>query len=125
MQKVVAVFHDRLVLIPDIVHLSLYFFKDDFEYDPKAVEKHFRGEHSRQILESLKERLAKVAPFTKENIEPVFKQLAAELNVKLGVIIHPCRLALSGRTETPPMYDVVEILGKEKVIGRLGKVLLN
>lgn len=119
--KVVTAFHDRLVLIPDIVPLSNYFFKDDFEYDPKGIEKYFKPENSKAILAALKESLAKVEPFTKGNIEPVFKQLAVEMNVKLGVIIHPCRLALTGRIETPPMYDVVEILGKDKVLKRLGK----
>jgi nondiscriminating glutamyl-tRNA synthetase len=122
-KKVVAVFHDRLVLIPEIVELSAYFFKDDFEYDPQGVEKHFKTPNARQILEALKERLSKLEPFTKEQIEPVFKTLATELNVKLGVIIHPCRLALSGRMETPPMYDVVEILGKERVSKRLDRGL--
>jgi glutamyl-tRNA synthetase len=123
MKKVVAVFHDRLVLIPDIVPLSPYFFRDEFEYDPKAVEKYFKPENSKKILETLKERLEKIEPFSKENIEPVFKELSKELNVKLGEVIHPCRLALSGRSETPPMYDVVEILGKEKVIQRLAKAI--
>lgn len=121
--KVVRAFHDRLVLVPDIVPLSAYFFKDDFEYDPKGVEKYFRAESARPVLGSLQERLAAVHPFTRENIEPVFKSLAEEMQVKLGVVIHPCRLALSGRSETPPMYDVVEILGKEKVLGRLSKAL--
>jgi glutamyl-tRNA synthetase len=121
--KVVAAFHDRLVLIPDIVPLSLYFFKDEFEYDPKGVEKYFKAENARQILEALRDRLGKTEPFVKQNIEPVFKNLAAEMNVKLGVIIHPCRLALSGRLETPPMYDVVEIIGKEKVMARLAKAI--
>jgi glutamyl-tRNA synthetase len=120
---VVKAFHDRLVLIPDIVPLSTYFFRDDFEYDPKGVEKYFKPENSKAILSALSERLAKLEPFTKEKIEPVFKDLAQEMNVKLGVIIHPCRLALTGRMETPPMYDVVEILGKEKVSGRIKKAL--
>ncbi|MGB9612689.1 MAG: glutamate--tRNA ligase, partial [Candidatus Margulisiibacteriota bacterium] len=71
----------------------------------------------------LKERLTKVEPFTRDNIELVFKQLAAEMKVKLGEVIHPCRLALTGRVESPPMYEVVEILGKEKVLQRLTKVL--
>jgi glutamyl-tRNA synthetase len=123
MKKVVSAFHDRLVLIPDIVPLSPYFFKDDLEYDPKGVEKYFKPENSKKILQALKERLEKVEPFTKQNIEPVFKQIAAEMNVKLGVVIHPCRLALTGRLETPPMYDVVELLGKEKVIQRLAKAI--
>ncbi len=123
MKKVVSAFRDRLVLIPDIVSLSGYFFKDDFEYDPKGVEKYFKPENSKKILETLKERLGKVEPFAKENIEPVFKQLAAEMNVKLGIVIHPCRLALTGRLESPPMYDVVEILDRKKVEERLAKAL--
>jgi glutamyl-tRNA synthetase len=123
MKKVVGVLHDRLVLIPDIVPLSAYFFKDDFEYDAKGVEKHFKTPHAKKILETLMDRLSKLAPFNKEQIEPVFKGLATELNVKLGIIIHPCRLALSGHLETPPMYDVVEILGKERVGQRLVKAL--
>ena len=125
MKKVVAVFHDRLVLFPDIVPLSAYFFQDNFDYDPKAVEKHFKTPNTKAILTTLKERLAALEPFTKEQIEPVFKNLATELNVKLGVVIHPCRLALSGRSETPPMYDVVEILGKNKVVARLAKALAS
>jgi len=121
--KIVKVFHDRLVLIPDIVPLSTYFFKDDFEYDPQGVEKYFKQENAKKILEALKERLKNTEPFVKEKIEPVFKDLAKEMNVKLGIIIHPCRLALTGRIETPPMYDVVEILGKGKAIERLSKII--
>jgi glutamyl-tRNA synthetase len=123
LKKVVAVFTDRLVLIPDIVPLSTYFFKDDFEYDPKGVEKHFKTANAKQILEALKERLGLLELFTKDKIELVFKGLAEELGLKLGMVIHPCRLALSGRTETPPMYDVVEILGKEKTVKRLEAAL--
>jgi glutamyl-tRNA synthetase len=125
LKKVVLAFHDRLVLIPDIVALSKFFFTDDFEYDPKAVEKHFKTENARKILETLKERLAKTEPFTKENIEPVFKGLASELGLKLGMVIHPCRLALTGTLQSPPMYDVVEILGKQKVVERLSKVIVG
>lgn len=121
--KVVKAFQDRLVLIPDIVPLSDYFFKDEFAYDPKGVEKYFKADNAKNILSSLKERLEKVDPFVKANIEPVFKQLAEEMAVKLGVIIHPCRLALTGRMESPPMYDVVEVLGKEKVATRLAKAI--
>jgi glutamyl-tRNA synthetase len=120
-KKVVLAFHDRLTLIPDIIPLSKYFFMGDFEYDPKGVKKHFQTEHAKKILETLKERLAKVEPFTKGNIEPVFKELAGEMGVKLGVVIHPCRLALTGRIESPPMYDVVEILGKKRVEERLSQ----
>ncbi|MDD4178988.1 MAG: glutamate--tRNA ligase [Candidatus Margulisbacteria bacterium] len=123
MKRVVAVLTDRLVLIKDVVPLAAYFFKDDFEFDPKGVEKYFRQPNAKQILTALKDQLLALSTFTKEQIEPVFKTLATELNVKLGVVIHPCRLALTGRLESPPMYDVVEILGKERVNQRLEKAI--
>src|SRR3989339_729271 len=116
LKKIVQLFHDRLVLFPDIVALSIYFFKDDFDYDQKAAEKHFKTGLAKPVLTALKEKLAALEPFTKVEIEPLFKGIATEMNVKLGVVIHPCRLALSGRSEPPPMYDVVELLGKEKVL---------
>jgi glutamyl-tRNA synthetase len=123
LRKIVLVFRDRLVLIPDIIPLSTYFFKDDYPYDPHGIEKYFKPENTKKILETLAQRLAIVEPFIRENIEPVFKGLAEEMKVKLGEVIHPCRLALTGRTESPPMYDVIEILGKEKTIKRLKKAL--
>jgi glutamyl-tRNA synthetase len=123
LKKVVLALHDRLTLIPDVVPLSKYFFEDVKEYDPKGVKKHFQSEHGKKILETLKERLAKVEPFKKDQIEPVFKDLAKELGVKLGVVIHPCRLALTGTLQSPPMYDVVEILGKKQVDQRVQAAL--
>ena len=75
------------------------------------------------ILTKLKERLSKVDPFTKESIEKVFKTLAEKEKVKLGVVIHPARVALTGRAESPGMYEVVEILGKERVLKRLEKAI--
>jgi glutamyl-tRNA synthetase len=122
-KKVVLAFHDRLVLIPDVVPLSKYFFTDAFEYDAKGVEKYFKTDKAKEILETLKERLAKVDPFNKAKIETVFKNLAEEMDVKLGVVIHPCRLALTGILQSPPMYDVVDILGKKKVEERLLRAL--
>ncbi len=123
LKKVILAFHDRLVLIPDIVPLSKYFFVDEFEYDAKGIAKHFKTEHAKKILESLKQKLAKLEPFTREKIEPIFKDLAKEMGVKLGVVIHPCRLALTGTLQSPPMYDLVEVLGKEKVGKRLERAL--
>ncbi len=119
LSKVIRLFIDRLVIIPDIVALSKYFFTDDYDIDQTAVEKHLKTEIAPKILSELKRRLEKVEPFTKENIEPVFKALASELGLKLGQIIHPCRVALTGTAASPPMYDVVEVLGKEKVLKRL------
>jgi len=120
-KKVVMVFHDRLVLIPEIVPLSKFFFCDDFEYDQAGIEKHFKTPEAKKVLAGLKEKLAKTEPFSHDKIESAFKELTRELGLKLGQVIHPCRLALTGTLESPPMYDVIMILGQEKVLSRLQK----
>lgn len=122
-KKVVAVLQERLKLITDIVDAAEYFFKDVTNYDEKAVAKHFKGEETIKIFEELKNNLAALEKFDKPSIEEVFKALAAKLNVKLGVIIHPTRLALTGRAVSPGIYDVVEILGKEKVLDRISAAI--
>jgi len=121
--KVIKCLQDRLIIIPDIVHLSQYFFVEEIEYEKKAAEKYFADPKVPSILTKLKERLQKIEPFIKENIEKVFKGLAEEEKLKLGAIIHPTRVALTGRAESPGMYEVIEILGKDRVIKRLDKAI--
>ncbi|OGC06326.1 glutamate--tRNA ligase [candidate division WOR-1 bacterium RIFOXYA2_FULL_36_21] len=120
--KIVALFLDRLVVIPDIVGLTEYFFKDDFSFTEKGLD-NLKKEGAIEILKELREKIPKVEPFNKEELEKTFKGLAAERGVKLGVIIHPCRAALTGRTESPGIYDVIEVLGKEKTVKRIDKTL--
>jgi len=116
--KIVKIFLDRIKVIPEIVPLTNYFFKDDFGFEEKAT-KFLSDPMAKDILKELGERLEKIENFVREDIEKAFKAMAAEKTLKLGQIIHPCRAAVSGKTETPPMYDVLEVLGKEKVLGRL------
>ncbi|MCX5750319.1 MAG: glutamate--tRNA ligase [Candidatus Saganbacteria bacterium] len=121
--KVIQILQDRLVLIADISYLAQYFFDDHIEYDPQAKEKYFTNPKAKEYLERIKAELEKLSGFTKPEIEAAFKGLAKEMGIKLGEIIHPTRLALTGRSESPGIYDVVEILGKEKVTARLQAAL--
>jgi glutamyl-tRNA synthetase len=119
-KKVIKCLHDRLKTFADIVPLSEYFFKDDFTMDPAAKEKYLSKPEVKGIIQKLSAKLKAADPFNRVNIEKAFKSLAEELNVKLGEIIHPARALLTGRSESPGIYDVVEVLGKEKTIKRLG-----
>jgi glutamyl/glutaminyl-tRNA synthetase len=105
--------------ITDIVPLSEYFFKDDFAVENDVKAKYLEKPGVKELMTKLKAQLKKCDPFIKENIEKVFKGLTEEQKIKLGEIIHPARALLTGRAESPGIYDVVEVLGKEKTLKRL------
>ncbi|MCX5749478.1 MAG: glutamate--tRNA ligase [Candidatus Saganbacteria bacterium] len=122
-RKIIVCLQDRMKTVNEVVALSDFFFSDELKFDPAAVQKHLKEEGVADILSRLKEGLSKVSPFTKDNIEPVFRNLAKELGVKAGKVIHPARVALTGRSDSPPMFDTVEIIGKETSIKRLEAAL--
>jgi len=118
-RKVITCLHDRLRTFKDIAPLSEYFFADKPHIEMAAHEKYLSKEGVRDMTAKLREKLSTVTPFSKESIEKAFKGLAEEMKIKLGELIHPARALLTGRTESPGIYDVVEILGKEVVLKRL------
>ncbi len=96
-----------------------YFFKDDFERDPAAVEKHLRGAGVRERLEKLADVLEGLEAFGHDDIEQAVRGLAADLGVKAGELIHPCRVALTGRSVSPDLFAVVQLVGRERSVARL------
>ena len=118
-EKVIKCFLDRMKTITDIVPLSEYFFKDDFAVDNDVKAKYLDKPGVKELMAKLTAKLKKCDPFIKESIEKAFKGLAEEQKIKLGEVIHPARALLTGRAESPGIYDVVEVLGKEKTLKRL------
>ena len=66
---------------------------------------------------------AKADPFNAATLEATLKAIATELGVKVGVLIHPTRLATTGNPHGPSLYHLLEVLGKEDVLARIGKAL--
>ena len=121
--KIMKALQERLKLVNEVADLSAFFFSDIFPYNQEAVAKHLKNADTKAILTNLKAALEKVEPFTKENIETAFRALATEMGIKAGQVIHPARVALTGRSDSPPMFDTVEIIGKEQSIKRICKIL--
>ena len=101
-----------------------YFFQEDFDIDEKA-EQILKQNGVKDILEYLVKGLKKVDCWDEENIEFKVREIAAELNVKGKQIIHPVRAALSGKTVGPSLFSLMEVLGKERNIGRLERTIAN
>lgn len=123
LNKILLCAQERMKTLNECVELSSYFFSEDYPLDPDSAQKHLKVEGVNEILSKLKDKLAAIDPFTKENIESAFRGLAQELGLKAGKVIHPARVALTGRSDSPPMFDTVEIIGKENCIKRIEKTL--
>jgi glutamyl-tRNA synthetase len=72
-----------------------------------------------ELLETLRDRFNALPEFTKEALEAELRKLADERGVKAGVPIHPTRMALSGATGGPPLFDLIEVMGRETTERRL------
>src|SRR5207248_9762361 len=80
-----------------------FYFTNDFDYEPQGVVKHFSSENKPR-LEAVREASNALEKFEVENIEATLKMTAAKLGVKVGAIVHPTRLALTGSNVGPSLY---------------------
>jgi len=101
-----------------------FYFTDHFEYNPEGVAKHFSVEN-RPRLTAIRDALNALEKFHSTEIEATFKATAAKLGVKIGVLVHPTRLAVTGSNVGPSLYHLLEVLGKEKVLARIDRALLK
>ncbi len=97
-----------------------HFFREDFPFDPAAAKKVFTTEGLTNLVK-LHERLSQINPkdFNALTLETEFKALAAATGQKLGALIHPTRLAVSGSSVGPSLYHLLEVLGRARVLSRL------
>ena len=117
-KRVIGLFKERSKKTAEIAENSGYFFRDPDAYDPQAARKYFKNE-TLSILELLAEKLAALEPFSREALEGLFRQVAEGLGLPAGKLIHPTRLAASGVSSGPGLFEMLEVLGRETVIRRL------
>ncbi|MFZ5899646.1 MAG: glutamate--tRNA ligase, partial [Bacillota bacterium] len=119
--RVIDAVRTRVHTLVELADASSYFYEDDFVYEEKGVKKHFMKPGAAAILDKGREALANVQDFTVEGTEKAYRKLIEKLGVSGGALIHPTRLALSGRTVGPGLFDIIAILGKERCLARLEK----
>jgi len=97
----------------------LFLTDDRIRYDEGAVQKVLLKSDGLAVLKTVREKLAAMEPLTEQNIENMLRSLAQERQVGLAKIAQPLRVALCGTTISTPIFDSVEILGKEKTLTRI------
>ncbi|HEY9855491.1 MAG TPA: glutamate--tRNA ligase [Stenomitos sp.] len=118
LNALVELLKERARTLVELVDYSTFFFDVPIEYKPEAVEK-FLVPENRAILEALRDRLPKAEPWDLATVEGVFRNLASELGVKAGAVIQPARVALTGSTASPGMFETATLMGPELVAKRL------
>jgi glutamyl-tRNA synthetase len=102
-------------------NMAIY-LKEEITYDEEGIKK-FLDEKGKENLKALLKVYENLADFNKETTEKVLRELANNLNKKPAEFIHPLRVALTGKLVGPPIFDVVNVMGKELVIKRIKKAL--
>jgi nondiscriminating glutamyl-tRNA synthetase len=113
--------HEKIKLIKDIPNLIDFLIFDEYEYRQEAVDKVLRAAGVGEILDDMARRLDALSPFDVAGIEAAIKACAKDRGVKNAAVIHPLRVAVSGRTEGPSLYHMIEYLGKIRTQQRLQK----
>ena len=123
--RVIPLLKERVRVLPDFVELGFYFFTNRFEYEEKGVRKYLGDPDVPQRLRLLREKLSDVSEneFRREKIEEVLRALAEELGIKAALLIHPTRLVLTGRTQGPGLFELMEALGRNECLKRLDSYL--
>ena len=116
---IVEALGNRLKLLKDVPDLMGYFYRDDFERDEAAVRNHLMAKEASSRLSALAGEYEKLQYFDRSSVEETLRALADRLGLESGELIHPCRVALTGKTVSPDIFWVIVLLGKSKTVERL------
>ncbi|AAM24185.1 Glutamyl- and glutaminyl-tRNA synthetases [Caldanaerobacter subterraneus subsp. tengcongensis MB4] len=122
-KKIVSVVREREKTLVDIADAMTYYFKEVESYEEKGVQKYFTKEGVVDILKKAAETLKNLEPFNKFTAEEAYRKLVEELGISSSALFHPTRLAISGRTFGPGLFDIMEFLGKEKTVARIERAI--
>lgn len=122
-RRVVGSVRDRVKTLAELADAASYFFTDDFEYEEKGLRKYLARPGVASLLGKARERLAAADPFTVEATEAAYRELIDQLGISGGELIHPSRVALTGRTVGPGLFDIIALLGKDKCLERLDRAI--
>jgi glutamyl-tRNA synthetase len=117
-EKVIAAAGDRIKVAGDILAFDDFFLKD-VKVDPAVTEKAFSEPRTVELLDKWRHIVSTIEPFNAVTVEARLREFAASEGIKIGDIIHPLRLALTGKSVGLGLYDTAEILGRDTNTARI------
>jgi glutamyl-tRNA synthetase len=120
--KAVESYKQRAKTLNELALSMRYYFTEDVEFDEKAKNK-FLAEKYLPYLKDIKEGIEDMTEFTEESLEKLFHQVVERHQTKLRHVAQPVRVALTGSTASPGIFEVIEIIGREKTLRRLQRAI--
>ena len=121
--RVIEAMGDRLKVFSDIIKLGRFFFTETLTYDPDAVKKRLRKEGVPAMLAELGQVLEQTEPFDLATLEKAVHDYAERSGRKMGDVVNPLRVAVTGQGVGPGLYDCLVILGRETCQARIRQAL--
>jgi glutamyl-tRNA synthetase len=117
--RLIDLYKIRLRTLAEFIEKTECFFRDDFSVEPEGRRKYLENVENPENLRLLADRLEALPEFSHAAIEGVFRGLAEERRLKPAALIHPARVAISGRTSGAGLFEMMELLGRDRVLKRL------
>jgi glutamyl-tRNA synthetase len=116
---VLELFRPRAKRLDDFAAQSRFFFVDAIEYDEAALAKHVRVDGMTEHLVALAAALAALPAYDAQTVEAALRETAEARGVKAASLIHAVRVAVTGKSVSPGLFDVMTLLGRDRVAARL------
>jgi len=120
--RVAGTLNTRSKTLVEMADQARFYFQDPRPYEEKGAREFLTPENAANV-EEIKKRLAAMADFSEEALNHLFQDLTTETGLKMVQLAQPVRLALTGKTVSPGLFDIISILGKEEVLKRLNLAL--
>lgn len=119
LERIACLLQDRLRVLEDLEEEHAFFFQEPPVYQEEAVACFLRQEGVADRLLQLRQQLAQLADFATPAVEAAVRGVIAEQGLSSKDLIHPVRVAVTGRSVSPPLFEVMSILGQPRVLSRL------
>ncbi|MCC6490402.1 MAG: glutamate--tRNA ligase [Candidatus Hydrogenedentes bacterium] len=118
-----AICQEKIPTLNDIVGYTDFFFVEPATYDEKAVKKQWEKEDALERMEKIVEVFKGIDPWNHDTIKGAFDALVEKTGVALGQFVHPTRLALTGKSVGPGLFELTELLGKDTALARMQRAI--
>ena len=121
--RVLEIVKEKIKFFKEVPDWIGFFFTKGFPFDQSAVEQSLRKSGAMRRLRSLRDAYAALEVWSATNLEATLKHLGKEIGCKAGDLIHPARVAVSGRAIGPSLYHMFEVMGRERVLRRIDRAI--